>query len=285
MKLNLKYFREKMRKIAKSYNFLQVDFSFCFIFVVAILLDEVGLYLVFVLFGILHEFAHFFVAKKLGYYAKKIRLNFFGASLEGCDDFLIDDEIKIVLAGPIFNFFMVVFCYLSFWFYPESYTFLYDVLIANWSLFLFNFLPVFPLDFGRILLAVFTKKNTRVDALKSVKNVSLFFIFLLFCFFLVSSFFEFNFMLGFVCVNLVCLLFSSADQTSYKRSLFAERKMKKIAFGLIERRVCVKKDIPLFKLLKFVDDNHFVVFVVLDDEFCDVKTLTEIELFKTLGMI
>ena len=46
--------------------------------------------------------------------------------LEGNDDFLISDEIKIVLAGPLFNFFVAIFCYLCFWFEPETYIFLYD---------------------------------------------------------------------------------------------------------------------------------------------------------------
>ena len=87
---------------------------------IAIFISEVYLYFVYVAFGLLHELAHYFVAKKLGYLAKNIRLNFFGASLEGCDDFSLVDEIKIILAGPLFNFCIVVLCYLAFWFYPES---------------------------------------------------------------------------------------------------------------------------------------------------------------------
>ena len=45
--------------------------------------------------------SHFLVAKKLGYIPNKIRLTFFGASLEGYDDFLISDEIKIAVYAMI----------------------------------------------------------------------------------------------------------------------------------------------------------------------------------------
>ena len=138
------YFNKNSKILQKITNFakiFKIDFSFFVLFVLAFLLEEVKLYFCMFAFVVLHELAHFFVAKKLGYLPQKIRLNFFGASLEGYDDFLLFDEIKIVLAGPIFNFFVVVFCYLCFWFNPESYDFLYEILLANWSLFLFNFLP------------------------------------------------------------------------------------------------------------------------------------------------
>ena len=68
---------KKMRKMLKCVNFIKIDLSFVFMFVLAIILDEVWLYVLFVVFICLHEFAHFFVAKKLGYMASKIHLTFF----------------------------------------------------------------------------------------------------------------------------------------------------------------------------------------------------------------
>lgn len=274
-----------MRYFAEKCSFVKVDFSFVFIFVLAIFLEEVWLYFMFVVFGLLHELAHYFVAKKLGYLAKNIRLNFFGASLEGCDDFALSDEIKIILAGPLFNLFVVILCYLSFWFYPESYNFLYEVLIANWSLFLFNFLPVFPLDLGRILLAVFSIKLKRIDAIKRVRKLSLIFIILLFGLFLTSFFFEFNFSLGFVAVNLASLLFSSSEDTSYKRSMFAEKKLKLLRKGLIERKIYVEDGTPYFKLFKFIDDYHFLSFVFVDSDMREVEILSETDFYKLQGLM
>ena len=110
---NLHQNNKKMRKILEFAKLFKMDFSFLFIFAIAILLDEFLVYFYFAAFTVLHELSHFFVAKKLGYYPKKIHLTFFGASLEGVDDFVLEDEIKIVLAGPIFNFCVIVFYVVS----------------------------------------------------------------------------------------------------------------------------------------------------------------------------
>lgn len=274
-----------LRKIEFSFKFFKIGFSFVFIFVLAYFLDEMRLYFFFVIFVCLHELAHFFVAKKLGYMATKIHLTFFGASLEGLDDFTLNDEIKIVVVGPLFNLFVVVLCYLSFWFFPESYIYLNDVLIANLSIFLFNILPIYPLDCGRLILSFLSKKMNRKRALNLTKKISLFVIVFLFLLFLISFFFEFNFTLGFVCVNLAFLLFSSAKDTSFKRSLFAERKFKLISKGLLERNIYVSSKTSLYSLFKFIDDNHFYNFIFLDENYDIVNTLSEIEFYQAMKLL
>lgn len=272
-------------KIKANLRFFKVDPSFFVIFILAIFLEEISLYVCFVVFLILHELVHFFVAKKLGYFAKRIKLNFFGASLEGLDDFLLQDEIKVVLAGPLFNLSVIVLCYLAFWFYPESYHYLNEILLANWAIFLFNFLPIYPLDLGRILHALLSQKYERAKALKMVKIVSLLFLIFMFVLFLVSFFFDFNFSFGFVVVNLTFLLFSSAKGTSFKRGLFVERKFKLLKRGLIERNIYVESGTENYSLFKYIDDYHFINFVFLDKTLKVSKTMSEIELYKSLGLI
>jgi stage IV sporulation protein FB len=279
------FFSEFLRKIKKKINFFKIDFSFFLILFVAVCLDEISLYFYFVLFVCLHELSHYFVAKKLGYMASKIHLTFFGASLEGLDDFALNDEIKIVLAGPLFNFCIVILCYLSFWFYPESYHYLHEILIANWSIFLFNFLPIFPLDMGRLILSLLSKKLSRKDALKKTKIISFTFIILLVFLFVLSMFFEFNFTLGFVAVNLAFLLFSSAKDTSFKRSIFVKRKFKLLSKGLIERTIYVSLETDEVRLFKFIDDYHYVNFVFLDKNLAYAGEKSEIEIYKDLGLL
>ena len=274
-----------LAKIKRICSFFKIDSSFFVMFILAFLLDELSLYFAFFIFGILHELSHFFIAKKLGYFPKKIHLSFFGASLEGCDDFFAKDEMKIVVAGPLFNFFVVCFCYLSFWFNPESYDFFYNILIANWALFLFNMLPIYPLDFGRILLVIFSQKYPRIDALKKVKNLSLVFVFALFVLFLFSFFYGYNFSFGFAIVNLAFLCLSSAKGTSYKRQLFAKRKFDKLEKGLSEKNIYVKNDIARYKLFKFIDDSHFVNFIFVDEDMKECGKMSEIDYYKENGLI
>ena len=276
---------QKMRKNVKFLSFIKIDFSFLLLFVLAYFLEDIKLYFIYVIFISLHELGHFFVAKKRGYLPEKIHFTFFGASLDGYDDFLFDDEIKIVLAGPLFNLTMIIFCYLSFWFNPETYNYLNDILIVNWSIFIFNILPVFPLDFGRIILAFFSKKRSRKDALLITKKISCFVLFLMFGLFLISFFFVFNFSFGFVCVNLARLMFLSSKETSYKRQLFVSRKIKLLKNGLFDRTVYVRDGCGLYELFKFIDDGHFFNFVFLDADGKITSSITEIELYRKCDFI
>lgn len=277
---NFSVFRQKLRKICKKLGFIKIDFSFLLIFVFAIIIEEVSLYFCFVIFLILHELSHYLVAKKLGYMAGRMRLSFFGASLEGLDDFSLRDEVRIVLAGPLFNLFMVVLCYLCYWFYPESYEFLNEVQLANFGILLFNILPIFPLDMGRLLLAAFSVKRSRADALKITKTISFVFILLMFLGCVVSCFFSFNFLLGLASVNLMVLMLSRAKDTAYKREIFIDHKLKKIKNGLIERSIYVMSNTPSYKLFRFIDDYHFITFHYVDNNFKTIGTITEIELYR-----
>ncbi len=283
MHINLKN-SEIFVKIKAFLRFFKIDASFFVILILAIILDEIGLYFCFCAFTILHELSHYFVAKKLGYLAKSIKLNFFGASLEGLDDFSISDEIRVILAGPLFNLSIIILCYLCFWFYPESYHYLGDVLLANWAIFVFNFLPVYPLDLGRILHALFSKKLKREDSLKKVKRISIIVIAILFAIYLLSFFFDLNFTFGFVVVNLCFLLFSSSKGTSFKRQLFVNHKYKLLSKGLIERNIYVKSDTPDYKLFKYIDDYHFFNFMFVDENLEVVNSINEIELYQKLNL-
>lgn len=279
-------FNKKIKKMQKNKILKKrfvIDWSFILILLLAFFLEEIRFYFYYIISLILHEFCHCFAAKKLGYYSKSIRLNFFGAVLEGDDDFVLGDELKIIFAGPIFNFCVLICCYLSFWFEPETYIFLYDILVANWAILLFNLLPIFPLDFGRIILNLLTKKYHRLKALYISRNISFFFICMLFFIFLLSYFFEFNFSLGLTSINLMCLLFSNSEDTSYKRQLFIDRKFKLLKRGLFERTIYLNAEVKNYSLFKFIDDNHFTRFIFIDKKYNQVKELSEIDFYKEIG--
>ncbi len=273
----------KFHKIKSLFAFFKIDISFLITFIIACFIEEVFIYVCFVVSLILHELCHYAVAKKHGYMASRIHLTFFGASLEGLDDFTLSDEIKIVLAGPLFNFSVIILCYLSFWFYPESYNYLNEILLANIGILLFNFLPIYPLDLGRLILAILTKKHIRKSALKKTKTLGIIFLALLFIVFLVSFFYEYNFSLGFVCVNLAVLLFRETGGTSFKREMFIKRKLKLISKGLLERNIYIKNETPLYSLFKFIDDYHFVNFMFVDKNFELINMMTEKELYQKTG--
>lgn len=272
-------------KFKKISSFLSIDLSFLVLIILALFLDSLKIYFLYVVFIVLHELSHLLVAKKIGYLPKKIKLSFFGATLEGFDDFLTGDEIKIVLAGPLFNLLVVVICYLSFWFYPESYSFLVDVLFVNQMILLFNILPVFPLDMGRILLCLFSLKNGRREGLKFIKKFSLFFVI---CMFITSLIFikrDFAFSLGFASINLCIMLFESSGGTSFKREISFRKKLARLNKGINQKVICIPENYPENLLLKFIDGENYYVFIFVDEDLREIKRIDELTLMKNLGFI
>ena len=179
---------------------------------------------------------------------------------------------------------VVVLCYVSFWFWPESFIVLSDVLEVNLAIVLFNVLPIFPLDFGRLILAQNSLKRDRKSALKCVNSISFVVILILFCVFLLSFFYEYNFTFGFVVLNLCLLHFSSSKGTSFKRDLYSFSKLKNLKKGLQERVIFVHENTPNFKLLSRLDSNFVTRFVFVDENFKEVRSLTEFEIMGKTGI-
>lgn len=272
-------------KIKQLFRCFEIDYSFFIMLILFYLLGEFKLYFIYLAFIILHEISHLFVAKRLGYLPKKLKLTAFGASLEGFDDFLMADEIKIALAGPFFNFTASIICYLSFWFYPESYSFLSDILTVNLSILIFNMIPVFPLDAGRIMLCFLSRKRKRIEAVKLAKNISLSIVIFLFIVSIFSFFKSFGFSLGFVSINLCLLLFSSSKDTSFKREIILNKKLKRLNKGLPQKTLFVNENYSESLLLKFIDGEHYFIFIFVNDKFEKVRELDERTLLLKLGFI
>ena len=130
-------------------------------------------------FSFLHEIVHKITAEKLGYMPEKISFGLFGGVLHLRDGFVKPvDELLIHLSGPLFNILMAVLLY-GFYLYfyiPE----LEPVIIANTILALFNLMPFYPLDGGKIAdlyLAIFLGYGR---SQKISRIFSLFFIIFLF---------------------------------------------------------------------------------------------------------
>lgn len=278
----MKRFRSKLKSF---FQFFKVDYSFVCLLILMCLLDMLKFYVLYIIFILLHELSHLLVAKHLGYLPKRLKLTVFGAALEGFDDFLVLDEIKIVFAGPLFNLVIVVLCYLCFWFQPESYEYLYDVLIVNQTILLFNVLPIFPLDFGRVLLSLCSIKNGRREAVKIIRKVSFFFMIVLFICSIFIFLFSLNLSLGLACVNLCILLFESTSGTSFKREIVLRKKLKRLNRGVAQRIIYVNANLDEKFLLKFIDGDYYYVFVFVDESFRELKRIEEFELLKNLGFI
>ncbi|MDK2782284.1 MAG: hypothetical protein PWR13_1312 [Archaeoglobi archaeon] len=121
---------------------------------------------------LLHELAHSLVALRKGVRIKSITLMLFGgvASMEDSPD-KPESEALISLSGPLMSLFLALIFYLlqfSSLFMKPLFTFLF---LLNLILALFNLIPAFPMDGGRILRALLARRMSLIQATKKAAEI------------------------------------------------------------------------------------------------------------------
>ncbi len=116
----------------------------------------------------LHELGHSVVARAKGGYIHEIVLYPFGGAAKISNIPKRPwDEIMVALAGPAVSLLLALVF--------RQIELLYFLGYLNMMLFLFNILPVFPMDGGRVLRAALTIKKGRVNATRIAATVGKYF--------------------------------------------------------------------------------------------------------------
>ena len=130
---------------------------------------------------LIHELAHAFVAKRLGWTVYKIEVGLFTGSASVDTNIPEKDSIPVVAAGPLSNLILAIVSiplYLALsGVNPFLDRLLNDLFVVNIFMFIFNILPIYPMDGGRLLKDfLFLKmRNNRILAKKISGSVSLIF--------------------------------------------------------------------------------------------------------------
>ncbi len=140
---------------------------------------------------VMHEFGHILTARKFGVRTKKITLLPIGgvASMDTIPE-NPKQELLIALAGPAVNIaiamVLLLFIKVSFFFEQDSnqlenlvshvtsQNLLIYLFSANIALAVFNFIPAFPMDGGRVLRAILAMKMDRVTATNIASGIGQF---------------------------------------------------------------------------------------------------------------
>ena len=130
---------------------------------------------------LIHELAHAFVAKRLGWTVYKIEVGLFTGSASVDTNIPEKDSIPVVAAGPISNLILAIVSiplYLALsGVNPFLDRLLNDLFVVNMFMFIFNILPIYPMDGGRLLkdFLFLRMRNNRILAKKISGSVSLIF--------------------------------------------------------------------------------------------------------------
>ena len=160
---------------------VRIDLKILFFLVLFYFTKQIKIYLLVLGFAFLHELAHMLVGLLLGFKPQSIEIMPFGFSLNltsKTED--IETKIKksnlvelkyiyVAIAGPLFNLIMAtVFSYISLNVNSE----IVDLITySNLLIFMFNFIPIYPLDGGRVIYSVLKINNGSIIAEKHMNII------------------------------------------------------------------------------------------------------------------
>ena len=223
----------------------------------------------------LHELAHSRVAQKQGLKITSITLMLLGGVAqieEGLED--PKKELAIAIAGPVASLVIGSVLLVVFNFYPADFfpdLKLIGIYLGQLNIFLavFNLLPAFPTDGGRILRAVLTRWSSYLDATRVATSVGRVFAFLFGLFGLFSG----NYILIFIAV----FIFMGASQEYQQTLLRTNLSDLKVRDLMTENVSVVDENTTVEELLqKLLTELHSGYPVVTDGELTGCVTMKDI---------
>ncbi len=230
-------------------------------------------FVIYTITALMHELGHSLVANGAGYKLNKITLMPFGAVVSGdIDGLKLKDEIKIALAGPFLNLAVGLLFVAVWWLYPESYAFTDVAVEANLSTALVNFLPIFPLDGGRVLYAILALSMNKDKANLICKIIGGAFGLALFGLFIASIFFTLNLSILFFSLFVLFGAFGKAKDNKYVK-IFSSVSQNALKRGMPVCYQAVSKDTTIKRLVSILDCNAINKVEVYDgkDKICTLS--------------
>jgi stage IV sporulation protein FB len=151
---------------------IRINLQIFLFILIFIFTNQIEIYSFTMLFAFIHELGHIFAGLLLKLKVKLIQIMPFGISVnfESYDyrKLLERKKIIIALAGPITNFVIIAIAY-----FLNINKQTKDIIIySNLLLGIFNLIPIYPLDGGRILKSILRSKCDTYKADKIVNKIS-----------------------------------------------------------------------------------------------------------------
>lgn len=245
----------------------------------ALALGKGYLFLSYTVALIIHEMGHSSAAEMYGYTLDDLRLMPYGAVISGhIEGIKPTEEIKIAVAGPIVNFVTAIIFTAIWWLVPSSYFFTQDFVYANLTTGIFNILPIFPLDGGRVFLALLRSKCDIAKSYKIVRIASLVagIIFTIAC--IVSMFFGVSITLGVLGIFIFVSAVSGARTDGYKRIYSRTYRHMTLKNSMQVKELAVEQNATLGSINRKLNPSYYYRVSVLDQSLNEIAKFSETEI-------
>ena len=158
-----------MKTSFKLFDFVGAPVELSLWFFILFLWMPVSLVIAIFVSVLIHEMAHAYVADRRGWRVFGIKVDLFTGSAAVDTNIPEKDAIPVVAAGPLSNLLLAILCIPFYSFLvninPIIDGFMNDLFVINILMFIFNILPIYPMDGGRLLkdfLFIKMKGNRRL---------------------------------------------------------------------------------------------------------------------------
>lgn len=238
------------------------------------------------LWVLLHEVAHMFIALKYGCKFHKLEIHIFGVKAELSEINSLKDNEKIIvyLAGVMLNIIIAVLFYLFYLNY--TWEFLITSAKLNIGLAFFNLLPAYPLDGSRIFEIILSKKYIFKKSQKIIICTSyiIAMVFILTDIYIYFWFKKIN--ISMLIAALIIFYITQIERKTYMYITMGNiiKKRKRLLKNkyIENKTISVYYNQGLVNVLSLVDRNKFNTFYVLDDDMHLIYILNEDELIEAL---
>lgn len=239
--------------------------------------------------ALFHEIVHYIAARCCGFTGFDVEILPVGTvlRLRELDEATAKEDIIISISGPLANIILAVFFY---WLW--RYTGFNNPVIAlyfrgNLAIGIFNLIPAFPLDGGRIVRAILSLKTFYREANSITVYASMCVGVMLMLFYLRIFFSGKNdFNIGLISLFIIISSLKEKERIAYIiMGDIIKKRIKFLKRGYIENKsisIYYKKD--LITALSMVDKNKYNIFTVLDDELKVMDVIYEEEIIEALKL-
>ena len=177
---------------------IRIDLKIFIFLILFYFTNQLRIYLIVMFFCFMHEIAHMILGIIFKMKPNKLEINPFGFSISFNNESTKIKEVFVAFAGPVMSIVLAILCqHIKFRYITSE-----ETVYSNILIFLFNMLPIYPLDGGRIIKVLLHIKNGEIKAEKISNKISYITIILVTIFCSITVYYFQNFAIFLICIFL-----------------------------------------------------------------------------------